>query len=394
MTETHSVTDTVEWVGITDDETAKFEKIWDLDHGVNYNSYLIRDEKTVLVDGAPAEFAGEYIETLRDRIDPAEVDYFLSNHAEPDHTGLLPELFAECDFTIVCSNRGQELLDSFYGLDAEYHTVSEGDTLDIGEGTLRFIDTPFVHWPETMMTYLEEAGVLFSGDGFGTFGSTTDGIFDDEVDLEHFESEGLRYFSNVMGSYTIPVSRAIEKLADLDIEVLAPTHGPVWRDDPGRIIGKYEQWAEMRGEGALIVYGSMYGNTEGLVDAIESGLEAGGVEEITKLDVTETSLSQLLASAWGSEAVVIGAPTYDAGIYPPVDQFLSLLERKKLTGKIGTVFGSKGWGGGATRGVKSIIDDLDWDVVEPVLEFGGMPDDEVHAEGRTLGESVADRMAE
>ncbi|MFB6217489.1 MAG: FprA family A-type flavoprotein, partial [Candidatus Aenigmatarchaeota archaeon] len=250
---TRSITENVKWVGLNDNKTEMFENIWPLEHGVSYNSYLIKDEKNVLVDTAPAEMENRFMNNLENEVGSSGIDYLIINHMEPDHSGLISEIRERYDVTVVCTDKGKDLLESLYGMEGGVRVVSQGDTLDLGHKTVKFIETPFVHWPETMMTYLEEEKILFSGDAFGTFGSLSDKLFDDEVELEHFKNEGRRYFSNVIGTYTSATKAAIGKVKELDIDVLSPSHGPVWRDDPQKIIDLYDRWCDMEGEGVLIV---------------------------------------------------------------------------------------------------------------------------------------------
>jgi len=381
-------------VGVNDRTTDLFESIWPLPRGVSYNSYLIRDEKVALIDTVKRGFSNEFLANLEEVVDPAEIDYIVVNHAEPDHSGALPlvrRLAPQAE--VLGTAKAGELLERLYGIEG-FEAVEEGQRLGLGRRSLVFYETPFVHWPETMMTYLPEEEILFSGDAFGGFGTLDGGIFDDEVEMEYYESEILRYFSNVIGMYTNPTQRALQKLKGLEINTIAPAHGPVWRRRPEEIIKLYDRWSRMEGEpGVVLIYGSMYGNTERLAERVARGVVAGGAP-LRIMDASRTHLSFLLAEAWRCKAVILGAPTYDGGIFPPVEQFLRLAQRKRLQNRIVGLFGSFGWSGGAVKGMKAIIEELEWELIEPVVEWNGFPDEEALAEGEALGREVALRALE
>ena len=268
----------VYWVGVNDRRTALFEAIWPIPRGVSYNSYLIRDEKVVLIDAVKDLSVGKYLQKLRHLTGPdRRIDYLVINHLEPDHSGAVPilkQIFPQMQ--VVGNKKTAEFLESLYGI-RDIHVVQDGDELKLGKRTLQFHLTPMVHWPETMMTYEASAGILFSGDAFGGFGTLDGGIFDDEVDIHYFEDEILRYFSNIVGKYAPMVQKAIKKLGALEIKIVASTHGPIWRSDPGRIIGLYDRWSRYEAEpGVVLAFASMYGNTEKMVEAVARGLAEGG----------------------------------------------------------------------------------------------------------------------
>lgn len=244
------------------------------------------------------------------------------------------------------------------------------------------------------MSYLPDEKILFSGDAFGGFGALAGGIFDDELDLARYEPEILRYFSNIVGMYTIPTQRAIQKLKALEISTIAPSHGPVWRKDPGKIVGLYDRWSRMEGEaGVVLIYGSMYGDTELMAEQVARGASQAGAP--TKvLDASRVHLSFLLAEAWRYKGLILGAPTYDGGIFFPMEQFLRLAQRKRLQSRIVGLFGSFGWSGGAIKAMRSLIEELKWELVEPVVEFQGRPTEKELEQGAALGRAVAERVLE
>ncbi|KXB06488.1 hypothetical protein AKJ52_02170 [candidate division MSBL1 archaeon SCGC-AAA382C18] len=382
------------WVGINDRKTDLFEGFWPLPQGVSYNSYLIDDEDLVLVDGVKSDFEDKHLENIEEITDPSDIDYIIVHHMEPDHSGDLSTLRRLAPKAeIVCTEKATGFLDSFYGITDNIRTVEHGDKLDIGDRTLRFFETPFVHWPETMMSYEPADQILFSGDAFGGFGALEGGIFDDELKLDFYTDEVLRYFSNIVGMYSSAVQAALGKLQDVEVEMVAPTHGPVWRSEPETIINLYDKWSSMKGEdGITLVYGSMYGNTAEMMGAIAEGVRSCNCTNFKILDASRTSLSFLLMEAWRRQGIIIGSPTYDARIFPPVDNFLKLVERKKLKERVAGVFGSYGWSGGAVDRLQSTVQNLDWELVEPVAEFQGKPTEEELEKGRKLGEKVAKKI--
>ncbi|MHC4718152.1 MAG: FprA family A-type flavoprotein [Planctomycetota bacterium] len=389
------VSDDTYWVGTNDYVTTLFESIWPLPLGVAYNAYLIADEKTALIDAVKKDFASGLLDNLESRLGPAgQVDYLVVNHMEPDHSGairVLRRVFPE--MTIVGNSRTAEFLSGFYDLIDNIRVVGDGDELDLGTHKLRFHLTPMVHWPETMMTYDLKTKVLFTGDAFGGFGALPGGIFDDEVDLGHFEAETLRYFTNIVGKFGAMVRKAIDKVRYLDIAVVAPTHGPVWRARPREIIEKYDAWARQETiEGAVIVYGSMYGNTETMAQSVARGLAEAGVEKVRLHNVSRTHSSFILNDIWRFRAFAFGAPTYNVRLFPPVDDFLRLLTNVPLRDRLAGVFGTYGWTGGGVRAIREYCEQGKYDLVEPVVEARCAPTETDLEACRQLGRNLASAL--
>ncbi|KXA91584.1 hypothetical protein AKJ57_00795 [candidate division MSBL1 archaeon SCGC-AAA259A05] len=384
----------IRWIGLNDRTTDLFEGLWPLPQGTSYNSYLIDDKKLAIVDSMKSYFEDKFLEKIEKRTDPADINYLIVNHMEPDHSGALPALRRLApQAEIICTEKAVEFLESFYRITENIHVVEDGETLDLGDRTLKFFETPFVHWPETMMTYEISDKILFSCDAFGGFGVPEGGIFDDQLDLEDYEDGIVRYFSNIVGTYSAPVQAALQKLADVDVEIIAPSHGIIWRKEPEKIIEIYDKLSSMEGEeGITLIYGSMYGNTEEMMEAVANGIKSAGCDNLRVLDASRVHESFLLSEAWRRKGVIIGTPTYDGQVFPPVDQFIQLAKRKKLKRRIAGVFGSFGWSGGAISRIKSIIDELDRKLIEPLKEFRGRPSKEDLKIGRELGESVANKV--
>ncbi|MEN6364194.1 MAG: FprA family A-type flavoprotein [Rectinema sp.] len=379
-----------------------FEGIWPIPYGVSLNSYLVRGEKIALIDlvrdwvGAPGELAGQ-LASIGLGLD--DIDYLVLNHLEPDHTGWLRE-FKEInpDAQIIATAKGLDLVRSFYHWDENMRAVKTGDRLDLGEGmSLDFIETPNVHWPETMMTWAADGGVLFSCDAFGSFGALGDRVFDDEYSAEEhvfFESESLRYYSNIVSSFGLFVKRAIEKVSPLDLKVVAPSHGLIWRKDPQIIIDRYAGYADYlegpREKEVSIVWGSMYGNTEKGLKAVIDGIEAEGIPYSIHR-VPNEDVSWVLADAYKSEGLVIAMPTYEYRMFPPMAYVLDIFDRKHVWGRKVLRIGSFGWVGGARKEYENKIAPLKWDCLEPV-EWPGAPTEDtleaLYEAGRELARKV------
>lgn len=388
------IRENIHWIGLNDRTTDLFESLWPLPDGISYNSYLIEDEKLALVDSMKSYFEDRFLKKIEKRTDPRDIDYLIVNHMEPDHSGALPTLRRLApQAQIICTEKALGFLESFYGITENIHAVEDGETLDLGNKTLKFFETPFVHWPETMMTYEISDKILFSCDAFGAFGIPEGGIFDDQQNLKDYENGIVRYFSNIVGTYSAPVQAALQKLADVDVEIIAPSHGIIWRKEPEKIIEIYDKLSSLEGEnGITLIYGSMYGNTEKMMEAVATGIKSAGCDNLKILDASRVHESFLLSEAWRRKGIIIGTPTYDGKVFPNVDQFIQLVQRKKLKRRIAGAFGSFGWSGGAISKIKSIFDELDWELIEPLVEFRGKPTREDLKNGRKLGESIANEV--
>ena len=368
-------------------EDILFEGIWELANGVTLNSYIVQGEKTAIIDGVIGwdgipETLYRNLEEIG--VDPKNIDYLIVNHMEPDHSGWIANFRKiKDDFTVVCTDKAGKMVTSFYGED-KIKVVKEGDTLDLGNGkVLSFHPVPNVHWPDTMYTYERDTKTLFSCDMFGTFGRMGEHCFDDELtteEMDFFEAEGIRYYSNVMATFTPSVRKAIEKAKTLEIKAIAPGHGPVYRKNPQKIINDYvrfSRYAEGAGKNEVtILWGSMYGMTAKAVDYAEGVLQREGVK-YNKLEMPLESESEMVATVFRSAGIIIAAPTYEYKLFPPVAAALNELGRKKITGKAVFRFGSYGWSGGAEKELSEIMErnNMKWDFLESV-EFEGAPKEE------------------
>jgi flavorubredoxin len=382
------------WIGVNDRTTDLFEGLWPItQEGVSYNAYVIDDEKKAIIDLAKALKTDEFFEQTDQVMDISQLDYVVVNHMEPDHSGVLNTLRRIApQVTILGTEKTRAMLESFYGINEGVQVVQDGETLSLGQHTLQFVYTPFVHWPETMMTYEIGEQVLFSCDAFGGYGALRGAIFDDEcTDPAFYEREALRYYVNIVAVFSRPVLKAIEKLADVPVSVIAPSHGLIWRDKPAHIVELYKKWAEYATGpteiGVTLLYGSMYGNTEKMMNAVAQGVSEEGVA-ISIFDVTHTHVSYILPSLWTHRGVIVGAPTYEGSLFPPMVQALEMAAVKKIQNKKVARFGSYGWSGGAQRRFESLIEPLKWELTES-FEFVGSPTEEDLKRGEELGARLA-----
>jgi len=373
-----SICPNIYWIGVNDRTTDLFEGLWPIDQtGVSYNAYLIRDQKTALIDLAKSFKAEEFLSQIAQLADLGTIDYIVINHMEPDHSSLL-SLFRRLAprAVLLGTEKAVEMLAAYYGITENVQVVKDGETLSLGDHTLQFVSAPFVHWPETMMTYETKERVLFSCDAFGGYGALRGAIFDDEcVDMRYYEQEALRYYANIVAKFSGPVLKAIKKLEGVPVEVIAPSHGLVWRKNPKQIVELYAKWARYAAEpaevGVTLVYGSMYGNTERMMNSVAQGISSEDVS-LEVFDAARAHASYILPSLWMKKGVMIGAPTYEVELFPPVAHVLDMAARKRILNKKAAWFGSYGWSGGAQREIETIIQPLKWEMVE-TFEFRGGP---------------------
>jgi anaerobic nitric oxide reductase flavorubredoxin len=384
----------VYWIGVNDRTTDLFEGLWPItQEGISYNAYLIDDEKKAIIDLAKAFKTDVFFEQIDQVVDISQLDYVVVNHMEPDHSGILRTLRRMAPQTkILGTQKTRTMLESFYGITDQVEVVQDGDTLSLGRHTLQFVHTPFVHWPETMMTYETTKKILFSCDAFGSYGALRGGIFDDEcTDPEFYEREALRYYVNIVSVFSKPVLNAIAKLSDIPVSIVAPSHGLVWREKPQLIVDLYRTWAEYAtGQteiGITMLYGSMYGNTERMMNAVAQGVSHEGVP-LNIFDVAHTHVSYILPYLWKQRGVIVGAPTYEGSLFPLMAQVLDMAAHKRIRNKKVARFGSYGWSGGAQRHFERLIEPLKWELTDS-FEFVGGPSDEDLRRGETFGSQFA-----
>lgn len=325
------VTEDLYWVGANDKRLELFENIHPIPRGVSYNSYLLMDEKTVLFDTVDWAGCREFLKNVAEVLDGAELDYLLINHMEPDHAASMEEILIRYPNCQVISNEKAFMFMRQFGFDVEDRKieVKEGDTQCFGKHTVTFVSAPMVHWPEAMVTFDTTNGVLFSADAFGSFGSLDGKLFDDEVDFDRdWIDDARRYFCNIVGKYGPFVQLLLQKASAVPIKMFCPLHGPVWRTNLGYYIDKHDKWSRYEPEekGVLIVYASMYGNTEAAAQDLASTLCEKGMTNVAVYDVSKTHVSELVAEAFKYSHIVLASVTYNLNIYPVMHDFLVHLQ--------------------------------------------------------------------
>jgi len=367
----------------TNVENILFEGFWDLPHGVSLNSYIIKGEKTAIVDGVLcySDLTKHFADALNKMdVKIEEVDYLIINHMEPDHSGWISTIEKlKPEAKILCSQKSAALLNAFFEHTENIQVVKEGDTVDLGAGrVLQFIDIPNVHWPDTIGTFDTLSGTLFSCDAFGAYGSVSSEGYDDLLDdktLDYYEAEALRYYANIIAAFSLFVDKAVAKCRQLPINIIAPGHGIVWRKDPKRIIDDYARYASYQKgpckKEATLLWGTMYNMTGKAVDIVVDEFEEAGIP-LHIHNVSEDTWSHMLASVWKSQGVILAMPTYEYKMYPPMASVLEEICRKKVQNRDAFRLGSYGWSGGAQKDLDEMMARYrtGWQFVEPA-EFNG-----------------------
>lgn len=385
------------YIGTNDRITSLFENMWPLPDGVAYNSYLIKGEKNIVFDLVKDITFDTFIEKVREVIGDEPIHYVVTNHVEPDHSsGLLNLLEIYPDVQIICNKRTLSFLERYYGITENIIVVGDGETIELGDRKLTFYLTPMVHWPESMVCYDEKSKILFSQDIFGGFGTLEGGIFDDVVRFDdYYLDETVRYFINIVGKYALQAKRALAKLDALDIETICPVHGCVWRKNPEKIIQIYKDLADQKVDnGVVIVYGSMYGNTQRMAEAVARGVVRGGITNVRVRDISKTHMSYILADAWKFKGIILGSCTYDNDIFPPMDFLLTELKHQKMKNNIWGFFGSYSWNGGAMERLEEFAEKHKLNVLEDKPQIKGAATREELEELVKLGEKMAKAILE
>ena len=370
------ISDRIYYVGVNDVIKELFEGLWPLPFGVSYNSYLVVDDKVALVDTVEAGFEDEFLEEIEASIGDRPIDYLIVNHMEPDHSSLTAYMLEKYpSMKIVANAKTLPMLKGYYGVSEDrVHVVGEAQTLSLGGCTLRFHMIPMVHWPETMVTYLEEENTLFSGDAFGTFGAVDEQITDSEETFGIYRDEMIRYYSNIVGKYGTPVQAALKKLAGVRVDRICCTHGPVWEECVDQVIALYDKMSRYEVErGVCLVYGSMYGNTAAAADALAEELEARGIpyaiHDLAGNNEDSLGVSGALRDVFKYDTVVVGSPTYNGAVYPPVETFMKALAARNITNRRFFAFGSYTWAQASVRLLNAAAQDLGFTLLGDGMPF-------------------------
>ena len=407
------ITNNICYVGVNDRNKNLFEGLWPLPNGVSYNAYLINDEKVCLIDTVEVDFFMPFLENIREVIGDRPIDYVVVNHMEPDHSGslaLLRQFYP--NIQIIGNKKTFDMMAGFYKLTTGLKEVKNGDTISLGAYTLNFVLTPMVHWPETMMTLVtpsqpprgeastspsgDDRGVslLFSGDAFGCFGALNGAILDDQMNCDTFWLEMTRYYSNIVGKYGTPVQMALKKLAGVKVDYICSTHGPVWHQYVDKVIGIYDRLSRYEAEpGLVICYGTMYGNTERAAEVIARAAAQAGLKNIVMYNVSKTHHSYIIRDLFRYRGLIVGAPTYNTGLYHEMNVLLDELSQKDIKGRLFGWFGSFSW---ASKAVSEIArwneEKLKYEPVGTPVEIKQALTDETLAQCEALGREMAERL--
>ena len=389
------ITNKIYYVGVNDRNKNLFEGLWPLPNGVSYNSYIIDDEKVCLIDTVEVDFFIPYIKNIQQVIGDRKIDYLVINHMEPDHSGAI-ELIRKYypEITIIGNKKTFGMMKGFYGINENTLEVKNGDTLNLGSRELKFVLTPMVHWPETMVTLDTTSNVLFSGDAFGCFGALNGGIIDSQINCDTFWLEMVRYYSNIVGKYGTPVQSALKKLAGVKLDYICSTHGPVWHEYIEKVIGMYDSMSKYETEpGLVICYGTMYGNTERAAEVIARAASEAGVKNIVMYNVSKTHHSYIIRDVFRYNALIVGAPTYNTGLYHEMDVLLAELANKDIKNhKLGW-FGSYGWASKAVGKIKEWNDThLHFEAVGEPVDIRQSLNDETFKQCEELGRKMAEAI--
>lgn len=394
MKQNRQIRKDIYYIGVNDRNKSLFEGMWPLPYGVSYNSYLVDDDIVALIDTVDICFFERYLARIKSIIGERPIDYLIINHMEPDHSGAIRLIKqAYPNIVIVGNKQTFGMIEGYYGVTGEQYMVKDGDFLSLGHHTLRFYLTPMVHWPETMMTLDEEDGILFSGDAFGCYGTLDGGFIDKNMNTEHFHEEMIRYYSNIVGKYGSPIQAALKKLKGLNIKVICSTHGPVWEEKKDEIVEIYNRLSLYEAEeGVVIAYGSMYGHTEEMAEAIAEELSAHGIHNIVLYNVSRTDASFILKDIFKYKGLIIGSPTYCNQIYPEVESLLSKIAVRDIKNRYFAYFGSFTWAGAAMRRITEWTEKSKLEIVGEPVEMKQAMNDIVLQKCKALGSAMAERL--
>lgn len=370
------ISERIFYIGVNDDTKTLFEGLWPLPYGVSYNSYIVADAKIALIDTVEQGFEDEFIANINEVTGDRPLDYLIVNHMEPDHSSQISYVLERYpELMIVANAKTVPMLQGYYGISQDrIQVMKDGDSLDLGSCSLSFHMIPMVHWPETMVTWLAEENTVFSGDAFGTFGAVNEEVVDSEGTFESFRDEMMRYYSNIVGKYGTPVQSALKKLSGFDIRRVCSTHGPVWERSVPQVVALYDRMSRYEVErGVCIAYGSMYGNTAAAAEALAEELRRLGVpcavHDLAGNVNPGLGLSGALRDVFKYDTIVAASPTYNNGIFPPVETFMKALQARLIKGRRFYALGSYTWAGSSVNLLNSFAESLGFEVLAPGLSF-------------------------
>ena len=370
------ISERIYYIGVNDDTKSLFEGLWPLPYGVSYNSYIVADAKVALLDTVEQDFRNEFLTNIQQAIGDRPIDYLIVNHMEPDHSSLTAYMLERYPAMMIVANaKTIPMLKGYYGVSEDRILVmKEGDTLCLGDCTLSFHMIPMVHWPETMVTWLAEENTVFSADAFGTFGMVNEDVVDSAGTFEHFRDEMIRYYSNIVGKYGTPVQTALKKLSGFEVKRICSTHGPVWEMSVSDVVALYDRMSRYEVDrGVCIAYGSMYGNTAAAAEALAEELRKIGVpcavHDLAGNINPGLGISGALRDVFKYDTIVAASPTYNNGIFPPVETFMKALQSRLIKDRRFYALGSYTWSGSSVNLLNAVAETMNFEVLAPGLSF-------------------------
>ncbi len=358
-----NITEDLYWVGGNDRRLALFENVHPIPRGVSYNSYLLLDEKTVLFDTVDWSICRQFLENIKGVLENRDLDYMVINHMEPDHAACIEEIVLRYpNVKIVCTEKAFMFMHQFgFNIDDNVIKVKEGDTMSFGKHTVAFVSAPMVHWPEAMVTYDTTNGVLFSADAFGSFGALDGKMFNDEVNFDRdWIDDARRYYTNIVGKYGPHVQALLKKAGTIEIKTICPLHGPVWRNDFGYFLDKYDKWSSYEPEekGVMIVYGTMYGGTEAAANDLATRLVKKGMTNVVMYDASKTHVSYLISETFKYSHVVLASVTYNLKIYPPILNYIMDMKALNLQKRTFALIENGSWAPQSAKLMSELLDEM------------------------------------
>lgn len=389
-----TIVDNIYYIGVNDRQKESFENYIPLPHGVSYNSYVIVDEKIAIMDTVDITQVSPFLAKLELALQGRAADYLVVHHMEPDHAGSIELLLQKYpNLQIITSSKSKDMLKGYFNITENITEVKEGEKLSLGERELTFYMAPMVHWPEVMVSFESKDKILFSADAFGTFSANDGGYIDADIKLNKYWNEMRRYYACIVGKFAIPVQNAIKKLSALPIEMICTLHGPVWKQEMTKVISMYDKWSRFEPEedGLVIAYGTMYGNTQQMAEAVAEGAVAAGLKTVVVYNVSKTDTSYILADIFRFKGIVIGSPTYMGEMYPLVEQLVLAIEHRGVANRIYGCFGSYTWASKATKMLTELPEKLKWEMMGSVDNKQAVSVDKYH-ECYVLGVKMAEAI--
>lgn len=390
------VTEDLCWIGGNDRRLALFENVHPIPRGVSYNSYLLLDEKTVLFDTVDWSICRQFLENIKGVLGDRDLDYMVINHMEPDHAACIEEIVIRYpNVKIICTEKAFLFMHQFgFQIEDKVEQVKEGDTMSFGKHNVVFVSAPMVHWPEAMVTYDTTNGVLFSADAFGSFGALDGKLFNDEVNFDRdWIDDARRYYTNIVGKYGPHVQALLKKAGTIDIKIICPLHGPVWRNDFGYLLDKYDKWSSYTPEekGVMIVYGTMYGNTEAAANELATRLVKKGITNVVMYDVSKTHVSYLISETFKYSHVVLASVTYNLKIYPPMLDYIMDMKALNLQKRTFAIIENGSWAPQSGKLMRELLEEMkDMTILDNEISINSS----MKESDEDLMESIADSIIE